>query len=470
MGGQKKGKKEKKEVLKLRQDEEREIDAIVERLEVQDPGGETFEIFVTSLKDRFRNREFALAGLLDKISKNPSSAGIAAFKKLYESLKDPEARKIVRKAKYRLEQKGVVFEDREEEKVVRVGFGITNLGESPKAHLWRDKLFSYRILEMEFPPEGKEERVFIFCEENIDSYRLLVGCVTGSKRLVREIRDDLAGRARLCVPLPLEYAICAFDEYFEVYEDRLGIRCSLDFSNAKKFLAKLGACEEKAFFRNVLPEASIDEAMRDDARICAAAGPYDFHGMDIERCVGLFENVILSRLDYPKKVMAEVLEERIVEYFRSLDKWALGRYRMFLKDGVLEWLHRKEETVASHLYQIAGHVNYDGLPSIAPFLLKHLLSSIYYWTLWYKLVLSLELKDFRVDVLNLSDRAGDMLKIFEAIVTKGRSLFEKVVEEVSRLSDLPGVGWVMLGNKEVLKVWQGREDYNRLDSRLIIPG
>lgn len=468
----KRQKKEKKKDIRLRQEEERELDAIIERLEVQNPEGETFETFISTLRDRFQNREMLLALLLDRISKSPSSAGLAVFKKLYGNLENSGARKIVRRARYRLEQKGISLDEEQEERVVRVGHGASDVSESPEAYIWREKVFSYRTLEIEFPPRGKEERVFIICEEDRDLSKLVVGYMAGSRRLVRETRDILNRRSRFRVPVSVECAVSLFNEYVEVYKDRATSQFKMDLANARKFIAGFTVPKVSEFLSRTLPETDIGEALRNVARICAAAGPYDFLGMDCNRCVDIFKDVILSRLDYPKRVMTEVLEERIAEYLSTLDRWVLGRYRMFLEDGVLEWIHRGDEVTASCLYQIAEHINYEGLSRVVAFLLKHLLSSLYYWTTWYEMAMAVDVKNVP-DVLGLSESAVETVKTFRSIVEKGKVLFDDVLREVSKLSNFPGTGWAAL---TVVEAGEGAEReasegrYRSLDSGLIVLG
>ena len=74
--------------ISLTQEESNELQMILDRLEVQDPEGESFTICLQSLKESLKGRENLVAALIERLGKNPSPVGlktVAALQDLVES-------------------------------------------------------------------------------------------------------------------------------------------------------------------------------------------------------------------------------------------------------------------------------------------------------------------------------------------------------------------------------------------------
>lgn len=99
-------KKNKKPGIQLNAEEVRELEMILDRLSVQDPEGESLEVYLESLHTALAGREQLIGALLQKLSRNPSEVGFRAFLSFENQLDGKGLRRIVKRARYRFEQRG----------------------------------------------------------------------------------------------------------------------------------------------------------------------------------------------------------------------------------------------------------------------------------------------------------------------------------------------------------------------------
>lgn len=467
--------KKDKQSVKLRPDEEREISAILDRLEVQRSNGETLETFITSLKERFQTREIQLACLLDRISRNPSEAGVAVFKKLCDALTLPEARKILRKARYRMRQRGILFEDDAQEKSIHVRVGDKvpeDMLEEPQAFLIRYFINSARVIDIEFPPTRTEDRTLIVCEEKEQEHRLIVNYVMGSKRTVKDVRDAMNRYVRIRIPIPLYHAAACFQEYIDVYEGRYDIVERADFARARHRLKKYTSDNiDRYYLEKLPPNNDIRDAIRNAAKVCVCAGPYDFAGTNFVSCANSIYEIFQSRLEYSQSTLMQLIGDRVFDFFRAMNPWALGRYRMFLRDGVTEWIFQGDYISALHLYEISKRVNPEGLKGIISYLVKQFLSSIYMRAVFAELRKGVQKK--HGDQVEKSEAISRNDEIYAFIVAKSRVMFDDVLKEMTTMANVDNLGWLVV-SEEVINNWskigeQGKEGYRRLESGLLVP-
>jgi len=85
-----------------------ELGMIRDRLLAQDPEGESLDSFLGSLRKTLGERPDLAAGLVESLSRNPSTVGFRTFGVLRDLFKDKAYRRVVKQAAYRFSQKGFV--------------------------------------------------------------------------------------------------------------------------------------------------------------------------------------------------------------------------------------------------------------------------------------------------------------------------------------------------------------------------
>lgn len=96
---------------KLSENEKAELSFFMDRLRVQDPQGSSLENCLKSLKQALTGREALAAALMDALSLEGGPVCFRAFCELQGLVQDKRLRKVVRRAAYRLRQKGFILPD-----------------------------------------------------------------------------------------------------------------------------------------------------------------------------------------------------------------------------------------------------------------------------------------------------------------------------------------------------------------------
>lgn len=87
-------------------DESSELGMIRDRLLAQDPEGESLESYLGSLRKTLAEKPDLAAGLIESLSRNPSTVGFRTFGVLRDLFEDKAYRRAVKQAAYRFSQKG----------------------------------------------------------------------------------------------------------------------------------------------------------------------------------------------------------------------------------------------------------------------------------------------------------------------------------------------------------------------------
>lgn len=98
--------KEKSASSALPADQSRELEMILDRLQVQDPQGKTLDGYLQSLRTVLSSNEGIVVVLLERLSKQPSQVGFRVFSALGDLFQGKEFRRAVKQAGYRFRQAG----------------------------------------------------------------------------------------------------------------------------------------------------------------------------------------------------------------------------------------------------------------------------------------------------------------------------------------------------------------------------
>jgi len=102
-------KKSKAEIV-LSREESDELQMIVDRIAVQSPEGESFELYLQSLRKALASRPHLAMMLVDKLSRNPNATGFRTFRILEEAIEASPYKRHIKQAAYRFSQRGFALE------------------------------------------------------------------------------------------------------------------------------------------------------------------------------------------------------------------------------------------------------------------------------------------------------------------------------------------------------------------------
>ncbi|SMC20689.1 hypothetical protein SAMN02746041_00989 [Desulfacinum hydrothermale DSM 13146] len=104
-------KKKTKNLLNLTENERREVELMIDRLRLQDPNGQSLDHCLKTLKEVLESRQKLATALLDYLSRQENGVCFRAFCELRSVVTEKKLVKVVRKAEYRLRQKGFRLPD-----------------------------------------------------------------------------------------------------------------------------------------------------------------------------------------------------------------------------------------------------------------------------------------------------------------------------------------------------------------------
>lgn len=192
----------------LTPEESMELQMILDRISVQVAEGESFQVYLASLRKLLEGRERMIAELLSALARNPSPAGFKVFRTLADTIADKGLRKVVRQAAYRFAQKGFAVDEEEapQERVVLVQReqkkAVAHLTMGPGT-LWflsglvPSEVSGMNTLFMSFFENGYHKLVTRLIEASNKSYRELLGTITGAMPGVKPCEIPLWHVARL---------------------------------------------------------------------------------------------------------------------------------------------------------------------------------------------------------------------------------------------------------------------------------
>jgi len=220
---------------KLTDAEKRELEAILDRLSVQNPDGDSFSNWLESLKNTFSNRQRFITALLDVISKSPTEAGKRVFLALKDCVRDKELRKIVRTAEYRMTQKGLLQKEKEssqpEKVVVFSDKPLKNIElEAGEAHLWIFPFCGRCSLTLYVPSLTGESRSVVVGSDIREWSRFFIGKTLepdrtlqvmvefGGKRVYRELTSIIAPMPGVAsVPVSIRFGALLASELIDIF-------------------------------------------------------------------------------------------------------------------------------------------------------------------------------------------------------------------------------------------------------------
>lgn len=379
---------------KLTDVEKRELEAILDRLSVQNPNGESFMNWLESLKNAFSNRQRFVAALLDVISKSPTETGKKVFLALKDSVRDKELRKIVRKAEYRMIQKGALPKEpySQSEKVVLFSDKLKNINieERGEAHLWILPLSGLCAVSLYIPSLTDESRS-VFAGIDIKKWsRVFLGKTLGpdkipqvmvefgGKRVYRELTSIIAstfGIISVSVSPHLGALLAA--ELIEIFSEyNTAILSSRNFDMAKDVVNSLFTDDPNTLWMRELgfsPGAfdHSDETMQ--AFLAKSIETFWFDPKIMVKTSEALLTIVDSVLTWDQALKEYHAKRKLVEFFSSVGELDVKLYRFLLKSSAVMLAKQKDKNVeAQALFSIAQDIGASSFNRWESFLVTHI--------------------------------------------------------------------------------------------------
>lgn len=336
---------------KLSELEKLELESIIDRISVQNPEGESFQNWLDSLKNNLSQRQHFVAVLLDTLSRSPTETSKKVFLTLKDCVRDKELKKLVRKAGYRFEQRGLLEKEESPEKVVIFSDKLLKSIEleGAEAHVCVHP-FSGRCKVTIYIPSISSEgtSLLVGCTEDeikstllgkVKEYdrSLLLTVRYGSKRVYKEILDitsKLSLIAPKWVPVSLQFAATCAKDFIDLFSDHSREIPSMYLREAKDIITRIltenpGDCviREISSISNT-PVTSDEET--DILSLAKSIGPFWFDYKDMEAVASSLISIVDSVLTWDAETKTYNVKRKILDFVHSIDDFYLGLYRIFL--------------------------------------------------------------------------------------------------------------------------------------------
>ncbi|MGC9195312.1 MAG: hypothetical protein ACP5IL_07645 [Syntrophobacteraceae bacterium] len=267
----------------LTPEETAELEMIFDRLAVQNPGGESFEVYLKSLRNSLGARPILAAALLERLSRSPSPTGFRTFEALESLVEASPFKKSAKKAAYRFSQKGFTASQKGSapEKIIL----IKEEQRTPLAHLFQVQGAMWIVSAL--IPEassGGYALITAFFEDDFSSFNVRVVESTGQKRYKEYLQMLCAHSSRRAAEIPPRHAARLFFEMLDLWTGK-GSYAHLE--RARDIFTRYRDPEAKPYVHELM------SALEDPEQF--------FSDVDME---SLSEDMDLSWLRFDKKELA----------------------------------------------------------------------------------------------------------------------------------------------------------------------
>lgn len=382
MGKKQNPKKGKEPAISLTPEELSELEIILDRLLVQNPEGESFRSYLKSLRKALVGQENLLAGLLDRLAKNPSRTGFETFLVLQDAAVGKEYARFAKKIAYRFAQKGFVptADAPAEERVVL----IPKEERKPLAHVTPPGDVQW-LLSVLIPEYGKSwpTAVVVFTEDLFHQVEVKVS--QSSNRYYRDFIRKMSGQNHERKPfeIPAWHAAGLLDDVTRFFPKAATYP---EVGRVKNLLQPFLQPERPPYIYELMPEIKDAE---DQVRDIDIAGILPDMGtawillpredlMSLKTEIDNLESGILVISDDIKRERSADLVKKAADTLVTGDRRLL--YQRFFEEHAL-WLKiQGREDDAMSAWVVAQHLKGTGAASDNPAVFQAVvISMLHYW-------------------------------------------------------------------------------------------
>lgn len=425
--------------------EKRELEAILDRVSVQSPDGESFQNWVNSLKTAFSQRQRFLAALLDALSRSPTEAGLRVFNALKDCVTDKNLRRVIKTAEYRLEQKGLLKKEATPETVVI--FSEKTLEskalESSEAHLWLFPVCGRVCVSLYVPSPALDNYCLLIGSDFTRWASFMIGKIydpdntfqctvlSGGKKVYKEITSNLDGIPHVVsAPVSLPFAALCAEELIKVFlKSRRDIVCPPDLAWGRTIISPFIADPDlETSLRKELNISTSDISDDEQTEIPAlleSLGSFWAHSDEMMKLVGNLLEVVNSVLTWDRESKVYHVRRKILEFVNSLDDFYKGLYLQYLMaNAVVQGIRFGNKAMAKTILNIASNFKDGNYDRWEDFIVLHLCGAILNFIKLFKfrdeiikemirknsdLIVVPEIKTSYPELDNLSEFLADML-------------------------------------------------------------
>ncbi|MCX7821961.1 MAG: hypothetical protein N2260_00790 [Syntrophobacterales bacterium] len=392
--------KDKKQSLinELSDIEKLELEAILDRISVQNPEGESFHGWLNSLKNSLSQRQRFVTVLLDTLSKSPTKAGEKVFLALSDCVQDKNLRRVVRKAEYRFEQKGFL-KDRslpQQKVVIFSDKALKNVSlEAREAHLSIYYSIGRCRVSFYLPSITSEGQILVVSSDIGRWVKVLASKTTepekleillrhGGKNFYKEFTLEPFFTVET-IPVTLPFAALVAKELIDTFG-----------SNVHNNIHPMSLTSAQGIIKNFLPEdpyrCILEEIGHSDSRpipyeesdlieIAKSIGLFWFRiGKMMETAHSLF-SIVDSVLTWDIESKVYNAKRNILNLLYSCDDFHLGLYKLFLIAwAVVLGKQRKSPEKGRLLFEISQDIQDRNFNKWERFILHHLVRSFLEFT------------------------------------------------------------------------------------------
>ncbi|NTU48924.1 MAG: hypothetical protein HGA84_07985 [Syntrophobacteraceae bacterium] len=358
------GKKKRSQVA-LTPEESMELQMILDRISVQVAEGESFQVYLASLRKLLEGRDRVVVELLSELARNPSPAGLKVFRTLADGVTDKGLRKMVRQAAYRFAQKGLAVEqgDTPQERVVLVQReqkkAVAHLILGPGTLWFLAGLIpvgtsGWPTLFISFFENGYHKLVVRLTEASNKSYRDLLATASGAVPGVRACE------------IPMWHAARLFSEMI-TFSEAPG--SAFEVEELTKLLAPFRNPEKLPYIYELMdPVDNPLERLR-EIKVEALLGKMDIQWLFFPK--DELEPFHRKLLDLEHSVLFVAEDIRRVQHEAVMrdaaDSLCVGKRRLlfqrFFEEQALWWKTQGREDLADESFVVARHLGSDSTVS-----------------------------------------------------------------------------------------------------------
>ncbi len=318
------GKKKKKKAKKTDPQLQSQAGLLIDRLIAQDPNGETLDHFLKSLRESLSaNRELAVV-FVDELGKLKSEIAGKVIKEIEELFDDKKYRKAVKRARFRLVQKGILKEEEPEKDGAGTVRYIVSSVDKPLS------LCYFAVLE----PIG-EEMIFVYIPGGADKDTIIQFILNQTRQLgllayekayykrsmARELVHHLENSYKTkFFEIPLSYAAYLFEEGLLQGVIEGGGKVKEAERELKKYFKpdtfplvyEHVSRDEVEVSRELLEKAT---RLLSDASFPLKVLPPEDEILPADKLRSVFESTLIVSPTTRKEQMDDIMREAIVDYF-----------------------------------------------------------------------------------------------------------------------------------------------------------
>jgi hypothetical protein len=361
MSKKRKPEKSKVAVETLSPEELQELEMIIDRLQVQDPEGESLPNCLESLRTALSSRETLASALMENIGRNPSDVGFQVFLAFRDLFQSKDYKRLIKQTAYRFTQKGYAEEQKAEAEVERQVTLVRKEERKAAAHIVPGVRDVFGLMAVLLPEERiagpSAIPVFLECPLLLADVSVAEGTQRIYKEMVREASEAFGGAKPYEVPV--WHAARLFFDAVQ-FSGKRGLPSNIE--SVKLLLKPFYDPQRAPYAYELMPPVDNPGVDLDDADVHALIKAIPFNGLifpqnDLLPFFQKIENLGHSTL----VVSQDIKQDRVTDILKeAADSICTGEvktsYERFFEEMALRFKLTGKEDLAQFAWITAQHL------------------------------------------------------------------------------------------------------------------